>query len=203
MKKKLVILLGVSVCLLFSACGSNSTPKNDAAKDAKTSQVQEDEASDAEDAVEQGEEPEEKEPEETAFQIGDNSQLKDWAISVTDVKTVDSIKADYGSFSPEEGNKYLHLFVTVTNNGKTADTFMPTMGFGDDVRAKVLYGDGYEFSASNLLGYSNEIHDSTVNPLSTKTGELAFAVPASVADGTEELLVEFSSGNDTVVFKIR
>ena len=108
------------------------------------------------------------------------------------------------SLAPEEdGSKYVQVFVTTTNKGKQANTFLPTFSLGDDVQVKILYGDGYEFSASNLLGYSNTLHDATINPLSSQSGEIAFVVPESVASSTDELILQFSSGNDVIKFKIR
>ena len=103
----------------------------------------------------------------------------------------------------EEGNKFIQVFVTVNNDGKQADRFLPSYSIGDDVNAKILYSDGYEFTATNLLGYSNDLHDSTINPLSSQTGEIAFEIPSTVAESTDELLIQFSSGNDTLKFKVR
>ena len=141
---------------------------------------------------------------ETIYEIGNSASLKDWTITVTDAQIVDSIAANYGSFSPnEEGNKYVQVFATVNNDGKQADRFLPTIGMGNDVNVKVLYSDGYEFTATNLLGYNNDLHDSTINPLSSQTGEIAFEIPSTVADSEDELLIQFSSGNDVLKFKIR
>ncbi|NBH12991.1 DUF4352 domain-containing protein [Lachnospiraceae bacterium] len=140
---------------------------------------------------------------ETIYNLGAGAPLKDWTISVTDAQIVDSIDGDYGYYSPDDGNKYMHVFVAVNNDGKQADRFLPSYQMGDDVYAEILYSDGYVFSATNLMGYSNDLHDSTINPLSSAKGEIAFEIPDSVADSTEELLIQFSSGNDTIKFKIR
>lgn len=138
------------------------------------------------------------------YNIGDAATLNDWSINVTNMQIVTSIPDDFISFSPnEEGNQYVQLFVTITNNGKQLDTFLPTVSFGNQVKARILYGDGYEFSPTNLLGYSNDLHDSGVNPLSSKTGEIAFNIPQSVATATEQLVVEFRAGSKTVEFKLR
>lgn len=138
------------------------------------------------------------------YALGNSADLKDWSINVTDVKIVDSIAGSLGSFSPkEEGNTYVQVFVTVENTGKTADSFLPSFCIGDDVNAKVLYSDGYEFTASNLLGYTNDLHDSTINPLSSKTGEIVYEIPSEVVNSEEPLLLQFSSGNDTVAFNLR
>ena len=124
--------------------------------------------------------------EEVICNIGEVAQLKDWEITVTDIQIVDSISVDYGSFNPnEEGNKFVQIFATVENKGKQAGKFLPSFGYGDDVSAKLLYGDGYEFIATQLLGYSNDLHDSSVNPLSSQSGEIAFEIPETVASATE------------------
>lgn len=138
------------------------------------------------------------------YNIGDTATLNDWSINVTNMQIVNSIAGNFGSFSPkEEGNQYVQLFVTITNNGKQSDSFLPTVSFGNEPTARILYGDGYEFPPTNLLGYSNDLHDSVVNPLSSKTGEIAFNIPQSVATATEQLVVEFEAGNKSVEFKLR
>ncbi len=199
MKKKFIVLLGIMASLLLAACSSTA-----ANVDGEAQSTSVEENANASSEAEQSEPEETGEEGEAVYAISESAILKDWEISVTDMQIVDTIAADYGTFSPNEsGNKYVQVFVTVYNNGKQADNFLPTYGFGDDVHAKVLYGDGYEFSATNLLGYSNELHDSTINPLSSKTGEIAFEVPETVAGSTDELILEFISGSDAVKFKIR
>lgn len=227
MKKKIAaLLLGMAMCLSVTACGGGND-KSDKTEDTAKTEQSEDSASDAEDSEETKEDaasddkdksedpeqagdageqetPEEPEEEEKIYNIGETATLKDWDISVTDVQIVESIAADYGSFSPdEEGNRYVQVFATITNNGKQAGSFLPMIGMGDDVSVKVLFGDGYEFASVNLLGYSNDLHDSKVNPLSSQTGEIAFDVPETVASSEEELLIQFNSGNDSVKFKLR
>lgn len=211
MKKRVMVFAVMFMCLsVVSACsgGNSKTTDNNSADTTMEKDVKAENESDVAKQASQTETAENNElnasEEDAVYNIGDSITLKDWEISVTSVQIVDSIAADYGQFSPnEEGNKYIQVFVTVNNNGKQADSFLPSFGMGDDVTAKVLYGDGYEFSASNLLGYSNEMHDSSINPLSSKSGEIAFDVPESVATSTDELIIEFISGNDTVKFKIR
>lgn len=206
MKKKLIVLTGLLLCLSFSACGSNNTDnktknKEDVSNintnDNQSQETKEEENTDTEKESTESET-------DTVYNIGESAVLGDWEISLTDVKFEESISADYMTFSPDSADsKYVQLFVTATNNGKKADSFLPTYGFGDDVKAKVLYGDGYEFSATNLLGYSKEMHDSVINPLSSKDGEIAFVVPNSVINAEDELLVKFSSNNDFIIFKLR
>lgn len=141
---------------------------------------------------------------DSVLSIGDEGSLKDWTIIVTNAEVTDSIKEnDYYGFSPEEGNKYLAIDITATNNGKNAATFLPSYGLGDDISAKVLYQGDYEFSATNLLGYSKSIFDTSINPLSTKSGMVAFELPDSVASADEELILVISAGKTNLQFKVR
>lgn len=212
MKRKLLtILLMCALSVSFTACGNSATESNAKTETPSgTDENSETEESNSEEKQEETDDTkpeEETEPEETSetiYNIGDSASLKDWTISVTDAQIVDSISADYGAFNPnEEGNKFIQVFVTVNNDGKQADNFLPSISMNDNVSAKVLYSDGYEFTATNLLGYSNDLHDSTINPLSSQTGEIAFEIPSTVSDSEDELLIQFSSGNDLLKFKIR
>lgn len=136
--------------------------------------------------------------------IGEEGALKDWSIVVTNAEITDSIKEnDYYGFSPEEGNKYMAIDVTVSNNGKNAANFLPSFGMGDDISAKILYQGDYEFSATNLLGYSKSLYDTSVNPLSTKSGIVAFEIPDTVVSAEEELILVISAGKDNLQFKVR
>ena len=208
MKRNLLaVLLSCTLVLFISACGNNgltNTP-NSSSEDVTNNEESEpgkDDTQEVEDANPENEPPEESQ--ETIYNIGESATLKDWEISVTDMKIVKSIAASYGSFSPnEKGNKYVQVFVTATNNGKQSERFLPTVGIGDDVNAKIFFGDGYEFSGTNLLGYDNDMHDSTVNPLSSQTGEIVFEVPKAVHKSKDELQIHFTAGNDIVKFKIR
>lgn len=226
MKRKTVILaLGMTMCLLVTACGTSAAVDKKTDDTSKTEQNDNKESSDADqdetDSSNQDKEENKEEAsqendgeteapeiddktEETISNIGDNVVLKDWEISVTDVQIIESISADYISFSPKEsGNKYAQVFVTVNNKGKQSDTFLPSYAMGDDVHAKILYGDGYEFTSTVLLGYNNDLHNSGINPLSSKTGEIIFEIPETVASAEDELVIQFVSGNDTVKFKLR
>lgn len=207
MKKNVLVLAGLLLSITISSCGKTADSSTKDVDIATETQVVSTETESEEISVET----EETEESETAseeniviYNIGDVANLGDWEITVTDMKIVDTISADYGYFEPNDaGNKYVQVFVTVTNNGKQADAFMPSYAYGDDVYAKLLYGDGYEFIATNLLGYGAGMFDSSINPLTQKSGEIVFEIPESVASATDELLVNFNSGNDGISFKVR
>ncbi len=144
------------------------------------------------------------EPEEPVYELKEKTTLKDWEITVSKAKFVKSVKqSEYSEFVPDEGNKYLMISVSVTNNGKEEDSFLPSYIFNDDVYAKVYYGDGYEFSMTNLLAYDESLVDKKIQPLSKKKGKIAFEVPDSVAEGEEELVLKIISGEDSITYKLK
>lgn len=230
MKRKiLTVLLLCALSANFTACGNNtakdsaSTKVSDEEKEpptnnAETSAPETSNPVDSSKEIDDAKEDEKAQPEEAdnvqptedsqteepPLELNSSASLNDWTITVTDAQIVDSISSGYITFSPnEEGNKFIQVYVTAENNGKQADNFLPSFGMADDVNAKVLYSDGYEFSATNLMGYENDLHNSHINPLSSQTGEIAFEIPSTVADSTDELLIQFSSGNSKIIFKIR
>ncbi len=203
MKKGTFIALSMALCVIMAGCNGTNTSSVDN-KDTQISATDNNKKTAAPEVEMATPVVETPTPEEdTLYNIGDTAELKDWEISVTNMKIVKSIQADYGVFSPEEDNKYVRVYAKIKNIGKEAGKFCPSYGYGDDVNVKVLYGDGYEFIATNLLGYKKDLHNETINPLSSKKGELAFEIPNTVANSEDELFIQFNSGDDLVKFKIR
>lgn len=146
---------------------------------------------------------EDKKPAKTYYAVGDTTTLGQWEITITDARIVPSFPGDYGTYSPEEdASKFVHIFLTITNKGDKSETFLKTFPVGKEVRAKIL-SNNYEFALSNFITYSKDLHNTTLNPLNSKSGELAAAIPNVIADGEDELILRFSFGADAVEYKIR
>lgn len=209
-KKKAVIAIVLALTLSGCASQSSSGPDNSAELESLKAQVEElkkeneslNEQLNSTEAVTEAEAP--TIAPGTLLTIGKEGTLKDWSISVTNSEITDSIKEnDYYGFTPEAGNKFMAIDITATNNGKNSATFLPSFNMGDDISVKLLYQGEYEFSASNLLGYSKSLYDTSVNPLSTKSGMVAFEIPDSVASADEELVLVISAGKDALQIKVR
>lgn len=150
------------------------------------------------------EEPEEAiTPEEAILSVGEMTTLGDWEITLNSYEVTDSIKATYGSFSPDEGNKYVSVELTIKNIGTTADTFLPSFSFGNkDISAKIKYQEKYEYTASNLLAHDSDLHDKTTNPLSSLTGIIAFEIIEEAAI-SDELTFVLTLGKDEVIYNLK
>ena len=142
---------------------------------------------------------------ETDFSIGDTAETETWKMTLSDIEFVEKIESSaYIYYAPKtEGYKYFVARLTIENTGKNAHTFLSSFSYGDDFRTKLLYGDGYEFSRVNLLGYDQDISDKSLNPLSTLSGEIVFEVPPEVENSDEPLTLVFKNTKNSISFKIR
>lgn len=197
MKKKLFVPVLCAVALSATACGSNASSEK-----AETTTTEATTAAETTTAEETTTAPETEAAAETV-PIGQAAKIGEWSVTVSNMQILDNIADGYGSFSPDAGNKFLLVTMTVSNEGKQADSFLPSFSMGEDTSAKVMYGDGYEFTQTNLLGYSKSMIDSTINPLSSKEGDIAFEIPDSVASATDPIILEISGGKEKINFSLR
>lgn len=198
MKKILIVTL--LTMLLLTSCGA---PRRD---DAQSSSPQQN--SESTPALEPTPEPTptiEPTPEPTAEpqnQVGDTVTLGDWEITLVGCEITDQVSVNqFMGFTADEGNQYVLVTLSVKNTGTAADTFLPSFHMGDSVSAKLLYQEEYEFSATNMLGHSDELHDKKLNPLSSAEGLVAFQV-ATEAAVPEQLELVLSQGKKSVIYSL-
>lgn len=190
----LCLLLSMAACANLYAPISNQTPSS--STPTSTGAASEPEA-------ETETEPPAQTEDDTALHVGDTVELEHWSVTLDNFELVTKIDGDYySSFYPKDGSKYGVVSLTATNNGTTADTFLPSFSLGDDVRCLILSGE-YEFSASNLLGHSDDMHDTTMNPLMSSSGIIAFEIPDSIAESEAPLLFAISCDDTYVSFALR
>ena len=144
--------------------------------------------------------------EETLYNIGDTISIDDWEITVNSVEVTDKISnKTYGAietyFSPDEGNKYVVFNMTVKNISTDSSTFLPYVSL-DGIRVKIEYGN-YEFSASNLMGYDDDLHSTSLNPLSTATGIVAFDIVEDVVkNNLDDLKLVIYTKSERCLFRM-
>lgn len=139
------------------------------------------------------------------YEIGDTATLGNWSITVTACDSKDKIadSSGYGEFTPDEGNKFIVISASISNNGKQSGTFLPSFATNEDVTTIINYNDGYEYQLTNLIGLDTTLVDATMNPLTSKEGIIAFEAPDSVITGAESLILLFSLGEQSVSFSLR
>lgn len=203
MKKELALgLLGAAMCISLAGCGGapsstqpvSPSPAQSAAATPVVSTPTPTPAPTPEPTPE---------PSAANLAVNDSVDLGDWNITVTGFELTTRIDNGYTYFSPDDGNQYAVVSVSVVNNGKQSASFLPSFSMGDDIRAKIYYNGDYEYSSVQLLAYDKDLHDESMNPLTSKDGVIVFTVPDAVANGDESLVITFSLGSDKATFDLK
>lgn len=128
--------------------------------------------------------------------------LGDWEITCNSFEVTEAISSGtFTEFKADDGNLYAVVTLTVKNVGNEANTFLPLLAIGDDITAKITYKD-YEYTASNLIGYDDDLHYKQLNPLSSATGVIAFQIVKDVAQSGELNLV-LTCGSKTLTYELK
>lgn len=129
--------------------------------------------------------------------------LGDWEITVNSFEITKNIfSSAYSSFNADEGSSYVVVNATIKNTGTQADNFLQSFSISKDVKAKILYQEKYEYSASDLMGHSDDLHNTYLNPLESKTGIIAFSVVDEAAQ-QGKLSFVLSFGNTSNVYELK
>ena len=106
-------------------------------------------------------------------------------------------------FEASEGNLYIMIDTTVENTGKQATSFLSMVTIDGNPDAKLIYGDGYEYKPTGLMGSEKELQDVSVSPLEKKDGRITFEVPNTVVESDEPITLTITNGTDTLNYTIR
>lgn len=179
MKRK-IIAYSIALLLLFALCACSASQR-----------------SNAEDP------PPSEEPTPVENLVGDTAELGDWSITLEAFEFLDRIDSSFNTYAaPDEGCRFGVVSLSVKNNATRTASFLPTFSTSSSVRAKIMCGE-YEFSATNLLAHSEDLHDETLNPLVTLSGIIAFNIPESVAGGADPLMLVLTESKNTLEFTLR
>lgn len=139
--------------------------------------------------------------------IGCNEEVEigDWIATMTGYSFEDEWSDGFLTYSAGDGNKYLLVDLTVTNNGTKADTFVTKYyAYDGDIEAKIYYQDKYEYNINNFMGsVGDDLSSLSIKPLETKEGSLIFKVPDAVASEDGSVTMELTLNKDTYNFKIK
>ena len=190
-KKKLLVVTVLSVMAIGgTACSSNTSTepvvKNDTATGTTTTET-----------------PETTTEAAASLALGEAGTIGNWQVVVTGSETAKRVDEDMMYFEASEGNQYIMIDVTVENTGKQAASFLSMVTLDGDPYAKLIYGDGYEYKPTGLMGSDKELQDTPVNPLEKKDGRITFEVPDTVAESDEPLTLTITNGTDTLGYAIR
>lgn len=134
--------------------------------------------------------------------IGESYKCGDWTICVNSIEFTKRYEySEYFYHEAEEGQQYLRMNLSVTNNGTGDSEFLPY--FGGGVSAKLIYKDDYTYTLVSSY-FEDELYGKSIPALATQTGYIQFNVPDEVAEDAANAKVIFKSGNgkDSVTYML-
>ena len=138
-----------------------------------------------------------------ALALGETGTIGNWQVTATGLETAKRVDEDMMYFEASEGNQYIMIDVTVENTGKQAASFLSMVTIDGDPDAKLIYGDGYEYKPTGLMGSEKELQDVSISPLEKKNGRITFEVPDTVVESDEPITLTITNGTDTLNYTIR
>ncbi|MEC0232262.1 DUF4352 domain-containing protein [Paenibacillus alba] len=128
--------------------------------------------------------------------LGEQLKLNDWEIKSESFEFINEIKINDKTVTAKDGEKFLRLNVSLTNNGTESDPFNNGSGI------KVIYNEKFEYKSSTST-LDGDLSYKFVKPLSTEKGMYLFQLPEKVANAPEELIAVFEVNKEKVSVKLR
>lgn len=190
----------MALLLLVTACGGNASTST-GAQNANTSVKDQGSANNEQTGDAVAEEPakEPEAPKDVAYKAGDKFTLGNWEVVLDSFEFNQKVSDEYFSSSADEGNKFLVLNYTVTNQGTEADNFTSLIG---GVEMKALFQDKYEYTYTVTM-IDKDLSNENIKPLSSKTGFVVMEVPDTVATSEDALILKLAKDKDKATINLR
>lgn len=201
MRKTSLGVLLLALLLLVTACGgaastsSGTQNANTSVKDQGTAENVNNEQKGEADTAEPAKEPEK----EVAYKVGDKFKLGNWEVVLNSFEFNQKVSDEYFSSSADEGNKFLILNYTVSNEGTEADNFTSMIG---GVEMKAIFKDKYEYKYTITM-IDKDLSNESIKPLSSKTGFVVMEVPDEVAKSKDGLILKLAKDKDKATINLR
>ncbi|GJM70621.1 hypothetical protein HMSSN036_28370 [Paenibacillus macerans] len=201
MRKTSLGVLLLALLLLVTACGgaastsSGTQNANTSVKDQGTAENVNNEQKGEADTAEPAKEPEK----EVAYKVGDKFKLGNWEVVLDSFEFNQKVSDEYFSSSADEGNKFLILNYTVSNEGTEADNFTSMIG---GVEMKAIFKDKYEYKYTITM-IDKDLSNESIKPLSSKTGFVVMEVPDEVAKSKDGLILKLAKDKDKATINLR
>lgn len=149
--------------------------------------------------------------------IGETATIGGWEITVTSIEYAPELKAQTenmmgsNTIAAGEGKQFVIVNAQLKNTAENLEMFLPDTPYSEYTKETLIYDGKYEYSgystASALNIYSSLVH-TTVSPLETKTGYIAFAVPNEVVESEKPLQLKIEQEKDyktldSITFNLR
>lgn len=122
--------------------------------------------------------------------------LNNWEIIVNDFDYKKTISTGLiTGYTASDGCQYCVVSLTVKNIGTESDVFLPIVVYGDKTEVTLIWGD-YTYKRSELLFSEDSLTSSSMNPLVTSSGQIAFEIPDEVVKSGVPPVLVFKAGEE-------
>ncbi len=206
MKGKLVLTTVACMTLLCTSCNSPVKTVDKTVISTISSNVQNGTAAPEPTASTEPEDDkkdnQEKKPKPLA--LGKKASVGDWKFTVRKAEVKSKIlNGKYYYFKPAKGHKYVCLTASAKNTGKKEATFLPRIGYSNQINVAKLYFGEYEYTATSLLSCDKDLLDKKIKPLASKKGIIVFEVPKKVAKKIKKLKLTIGTDSDMVTYSLK
>ena len=127
-----------------------------------------------------------------------------WEIAYHTARIVSEFEDGMYVFSADEGKQCVIAGLTVTNRGLDPDTFLPVVYYPNEDPVLYVTDSGKEerYDCVDVMLYSPCLNNRTVEPGSSKEGELVFQIPDSLAQSGEQLYIAVTMGGQVVYYPL-
>lgn len=147
-----------------------------------------------------------KNSDDIIYDNGEMASIGDWNITVNNIEIAEKWYYTDSEYSPymqsDSGNVYYAVNMTVKNNGKELQTFLPYVAVGKQISSVLVYDNEYEYSCTMTMGAQNCLDNTTLNPLTEVTGTVLFSVPKNL-DLDKDFVLEIKEGQQKILFSIK
>lgn len=135
---------------------------------------------------------------------GQPVQFGGWEITYRSARIVSEFEYGMYVFSADEGKQCVLADLTVTNRGLDSDTFLPVVYYPNEDPVLYVTDSGREnrYDCVDVMLYSPCLNNRTVEPGSSKEGELVFQIPESLAQSGEPLYIAVTMGSQVVYYPL-
>lgn len=136
------------------------------------------------------------------FKMEETVSLGGWDITCHSCEILDNfVEGDY-IYTPDKGNQFARLKLTVTNPGSEEKTFLPMWYYiGSDTLVQVTDSSFEEFyDCVNVLDLDTCLADTSIKPGESAQGELIFQLPDEFVEEADTLYLSITLGEQNAVF---
>lgn len=144
------------------------------------------------------------EPAQKELSLKEKGTIGDWEISVKKLSIQNKVKRSNGIYyQARKGKTYAVLSVTVKNNGKEDDTFLPYAGIkGKMLQALLVVQDKDEYKPTPLMGYSKDLATKKIKSSEKKSGIIVFEIPKKDGKNKKNLKFTIEKGDEKLLYSL-